>query len=271
MALQGYTEIHLGVCNACLSQGAMRLWAAHLALGTEVKGAEESPLEESEMAQYAIQVQSPTTGAIFRQPCEAQRTAEGLLSSRTAEQFRAAFEPISWKAFAGLCARKVSNSHWDHESTLVHMVEFLDGASQENTLSSWILERACDATTMADDSPETWFRILRAAEDVALSTQKTKTPRQIHFLCANVSSWRAERRQWLVESGPEVALTQEVRWTADALAKEKIALAKLGYELHAQPSPTRKNSVGGIAVMTKAHLKGTFHPPFSGPDLRLWL
>ena len=98
-----------------------------------------------------------------------------------------------------------------------------------------------------------------------MSTQKTKTPRQVHFLCANVSSWRAEHRQWLVESGPEVALIQEVHWTADALAKEKIALAKLGYELYAQPSPTRKNPVGGIAVMTKAHLKGAFIHRFQDP------
>ena len=162
----------------------------------------------------------------------------------------------SWSAMAGLCARKILDHTWDHESLLVSWVEELEKTSQEGTLASWILEKACDATTMEDNDPETWFRLLRAAEDVALSTRKAKKARQISVLSANVSSWRAEHRQWLVNQGPEIALIQETHWSDSALAKETIAMAKLGYEVFAQPCPTRKQPVGGCAVLVKSHIKG---------------
>ena len=68
-----------------------------------------------------------------------------------------------------------------------------------------------------------------------------------------------------MEAGPEVAFIQEVHWHADSLAKEKVALAKLGYEVYSQPSPVRKQPVGGCAVMVKAHLKGTFIHRFQHP------
>ena len=165
-------------------------------------------------------------------------------------------EPTSWTAMASLCARKVLDPTWDHERDLVAMVEELEEATQEHTLASWILEKSCDATTMEDDSPETWFRILRAAEDVVLSTRRAPQPRQVKVLCANVSSWRAEHRQWLAVMNPDVALIQEVHWDAKALAKETVSLAKLGYELFSQPCPNRKQPVGGSAVMVRSHIKG---------------
>ena len=157
---------------------------------------------------------------------------------------------------ASLCARKVLHPSWDHENTLVAMVEQLEQLSQEHTLASWILERSCDATTMCDDTPETWFRILRAAEDVVLSTKKAAKARQFTVLSANVSLWRAEHRQWLATMNPEVALIQEVHCNSDILAKETVSLAKLGYEVHSQPCPNRKQPVGGSAIMVKSHLKG---------------
>ena len=174
--------------------------------------------------------------------------------------------PASWSAMAGLCARKILDHTWDHESLLVSLVEELEKNSQEGTLSSWILEKACDATTMADNTPETWFRILRAAEDVALSARKSRKARKISVLSANVSSWRAEHRQWLASTGPEVALIQETHWTAETLAKEAIALAKLGYEVFAQPSPVRKQPVGGCAVVVKSHLKGAALHHYQDPS-----
>ena len=85
--------------------------------------------------------------------------------------------PASWPAMAGLCARKILCPDWDHESFLVGLVEELEARTQENTLSRAV-EKACDATAMGDSSPETWFRILRAAEDVALMTKKTSEPRR---------------------------------------------------------------------------------------------
>ena len=174
--------------------------------------------------------------------------------------------PASWSAMAGLCARKILDHTWDHESLLVSLVEELEKNSQEGTLSSWILEKACDATTMADNTPETWFRILRAAEDVALSARKSRKARKISVLSANVSSWRAEHRQWLASTGPEVALIQETHWTAETLAKEAIALAKLGYEVFAQPSPVRKQPVRGCAVVVKSHLKGAALHHYQDPS-----
>ena len=114
--------------------------------------------------------------------------------------------PASWPAMAGLCARKILCP-----------------------------ERR---PAMGDSSPETWFRILRAAEDVALMTKKTSEPRRFKIVSANVSSWRPEHRQWLVDTNPDVALVQETRWHEEALAKETIAMAKLGYEMYSQPSPS---------------------------------
>ena len=165
-------------------------------------------------------------------------------------------EPKSWTAMASLCARKVLHPTWDQERTLVAMVEELEASCQENTLASWILEKSCDATTMGDDTPETWFRILRAAEDVVLSTRKAPQPRQFRVLSANVSSWRAEHRQWLAASNPEVALIQEVHWDANTLAKETVSMAKLGYELFSQACPNRKQPVGGSAILVRSHIKG---------------
>ena len=153
---------------------------------------------------------------------------------------KAELEPISWRSMAGLCARKILTPQWDHESYLVAMVEELEQDTQESTLASWAMEKACDAATMQDDSQETWFRLLRAVEDVALSTKKSSAPRLFQVLSANVSSWRAEHRQWLAALSPEVALLQEVHWTAETLAKETVAMAKLGYEVFSQASPVRK-------------------------------
>ena len=50
-----------------------------------------------------------------------------------------------------------------------------------------------------------------------------------------------------------------------ALARETIAMAKLGYEVHSQPSPSRKQPVGGCAVFVKAHLKGASLHRFQDP------
>ena len=204
-------------------------------------------------------------------PCFQQTSPSGLRSTpcpeyqgnaRDGEEATVSYwsefplEPITWSSMASLCARKVLHPSWDHENTLVAMVEQLEQLSQEHTLASWILERSCDATTMCDDTPETWFRILRAAEDVVLSTKKAAKARQFTVLSANVSSWRAEHRQWLATMNPEVALIQEVHWNSDTLAKETVSLAKLGYEVYSQPCPNRKQPVGGSAIMVKSHLKG---------------
>ena len=108
-------------------------------------------------------------------------------------------------------------------------------------------------------------RILRTAEDVSLSTKKTSEPRHFKILCANVSSWRSEHRQWLVDAGPDVALVQEMHWHQEALATETIAMAKLGYEVHSQPSPSRRQPVGGCAVFVKTHLKGASLHRFQDP------
>ena len=114
---------------------------------------------------------------------------------------QAELQLTSWSAMAGLCARKITNPGWDHESLLVSVVEDLEAISQEQTLCSWILEKACDATTMDDDSPETWFRILRAAEDVALSTRKAPEPR-----CVPMSA----RGEWSTGNGWWM---QVLRWS----------------------------------------------------------
>ena len=42
-------------------------------------------------------------------------------------------------------------------------------------------------------------------------------------------------------------------------------MAKLGYEVHSQPSPSRKQPVGGCAVFVKAHLKGASLQRFQDP------
>ena len=64
-------------------------------------------------------------------------------------------------ALAGLCARKILNPHWEHERVLVHMVETLEATSQENTLSSWILEKACDAAQKSGSGSLGQLRMLR--------------------------------------------------------------------------------------------------------------
>ena len=117
VGLQSHTDLHLA--------GPKRLWAAQLALGIEVfreaespttrkiflqpceaqRAAEARPSVQAEFrketsacsaeslwpgaAQCGIETQSPTNRKNFRQPCEAQRAAEGpLVFATSAEQLR---------------------------------------------------------------------------------------------------------------------------------------------------------------------------------------
>ena len=74
-------------------------------------------------------------------------------------------------------------------------------------------------------------------------------PRALQIVSANVTSWRAEHRQWIASQRFGAALIQEHHLSEGSLRSEMVAMSQLGYHVHGKSSPVRKSDIGGVLLI----------------------
>ncbi|CAE7635150.1 unnamed protein product [Symbiodinium sp. CCMP2592] len=142
------------------------------------------------------------------------------------------------------------------ERDLVEFASKVEDAISPGSAEEWFLEHALDAIHDDTPSPAKWHLLKQMAQVLSLQHNTPYSPASFRLLCANVTHWRPEVRDWAFSLEGHGVLLQELHLTSEAAHEAAIAASKRGFRLFSSPPflSDKRRPLGGFGVLIRSFL-----------------